>query len=220
VAKSSLVFVAAAVCCLLVATRAHAQDDRLFVRGYGGASFSSANNGGDSEQAGTFGGGVGVHLTRHLAVVGDVGYVSTIASEEGAEALRLVTALITLVSGVNADVRLKAKTLTVMGGGRFTFGDPGGRVVLFAEGQGGVARSTFKLEITSSDSRLVTDATRIFEDVIGKSSSSSPAIAAAGGADIRISRRLAAEAVYRYLRLFGDAKANIHQVLGGIVVRF
>jgi opacity protein-like surface antigen len=206
---------------MLMATAAHAQqDDRLFVRGYGGAAFSSANNGGDSEHAPLFGGGVGLHLSKHFAVVGDVGYMSTVASEEGGEAIRLVTALITLVSGVDAEVKLKSPTLTFMGGGRFTFGDPGGRFVPFVEGQGGITRSTFKLEITSSDTTVVADATKIFEDVIGSTSSTSAAIAAGGGADIRLSRHLAAEAGYHYLRLFGDAKTNIHQVFGGVKVGF
>lgn len=218
--KSITVLLAVACCSLIAPAFAQAQESRLFVRGYGGAAFSSADNGGETEQASLFGGGVGLHLSRNVSVIGDVGYVSNIASEEGADAVRLVTSLITLVSGIDAEVRLKARTLYVLGGGRFTFGDPRGRFVPFVEGQGGVARSDFKLEITASDSRIVADATQIFEDVIGKTTSTSPAIAAAGGADIRLTRALAAEAGYRYLRLFGDAKANVHQVFGGLVVRF
>jgi opacity protein-like surface antigen len=210
----------AAVLCLLSASAASAQDGPLFVRGYGGVVFSQADNGGESEEAGMFGGGAGLRLSRHFAVTGDVGYMTSIASEQGAEAVRLVTSLITLVSGVNAEVTLKARTVYVLGGGRYTFGDPAGPFALYVEGQGGVSRTSFKLSITESDTIVVEDATHIFEDVIGKTTSTAPTIAAGAGADMRMSGAVSAEAGYRYLRLFGDAKANIHQIFGGVVVRF
>jgi opacity protein-like surface antigen len=200
-------------------TAAQTRDEgRIFVRGYGGATFATAQNGGDDVRAGVFGGGIGLNLTRHFSVIGDAGYFTNVATEEGTAALNQAAALVAFITGVGADVSLDAKTLYVMGGARFTFG--GGRFTPFVEGQGGITRSTFALKVDSADAAVVSVANQVFTGAIGQNSSTAPAIAAGGGTDIRLTRRLAAEAGYHYLRLFGDAKANIHQVFGGIKISF
>ncbi len=195
-----------------------ADEGRLFVRGYGGATWGQTNNGGNTIQAETYGAGVGLKVTRHFAVVGDVGYITSIASYEGVGALLSAAALVNLVSGPNANVNLKIKALPVLGGGRFTFGSD--RFAPFAEGLAGITRSTFTLEITGADPKIVTEATKAFTDAFGKSSSTTPTVSAGGGADIRIAGPLAAEAGYHYVRLFGDAKSNIHEVFAGVRISF
>ena len=134
--------------------------------------------------------------------------------------LNRVVSLITLVSGVNAEVNVKAQTLYVRGGARFTLGGNSRRFNPFIEAQGGMTRSTYKLEITASNTTVVSDATKIFKDVFGKTSATAPTIAAGGGLDIRLSQHLAAEAGYHYLRLFGDAKTDFHEVFGGVKFSF
>jgi len=210
--------VLALACWTVPAAAQSADSGRFFVRGYGGVTFAKAANGGDDVQAEVYGGGFGVNLSRHLALIGDAGYISNIATEEGATAVNLVNSLITLVSGIGAEVNLEARTLYVLGGARYTLG--GTRIRPFVEGQGGMTRSSFTLKVTSSGGQVVSDVSKIFKDVFGKDSSTSPAIAAGGGADIRITEALSAEAGYHYLRLFGDAKANVHQVFGGVKVSF
>jgi opacity protein-like surface antigen len=195
-----------------------ADSGKLFVRGYGGATFGGSDTGGPTEHAFVIGGGIGWHLSPHIALIGDAGYISTIASQQANDALNIVAALIMLVSGVEADVKLKSPTFYAMGGGRFTFG--GGRFAPFVEGQAGFARSTFSLKITGSDPTIVADANTIFKSTIGKDSATAPAASAGGGVGIGLSRNTAVEAGYRYLRLFGDAKTNIHQVFGGLRFTF
>jgi opacity protein-like surface antigen len=212
----------------LAPTAAHAQSatpapttggGAIFVRGYGGTTFKSTDTGSPPEHPVVVGGGVGLNLGSHFAVIGDAGYISTVATQEGAAALKHVVSLITLVSG-NADVTLKAQTLYVLGGARFALRSRSARWNPFVEGQGGIMRSTFKLEITGSDPTVVTDATARFKSVIGGTSSTAPAVAAGGGIDIRLASRIAAEAGYHYLRLFGNAKTNTHEVFGGIKFNF
>jgi opacity protein-like surface antigen len=230
VLKLRIVIAVAALPLLVLAasTPAHAQSaasaatsgSAIFVRGYGGTTFGSPDTGGPAEHAAVIGGGVGLNLGSHLAVIGDAGYISNVASQEATAALNRVVSLITLVSGVNADVSVKAQTLYVLGGGRFILASSSARFAPFVEAQGGMMRSTYKLEITDSNSTVVSDATTIFKDVFGKTSATAPAIAAGGGVDIRLSQRLAAEAGYHYLRLFGDAKTDFHEVFGGVKFTF
>jgi opacity protein-like surface antigen len=195
-----------------------ADASKLFVRGYAGATFGSSDPDGDSEHAVTGGGGVGWNLSRHFAVIGDVGYIRTIASQQATDAVNTAAALITLVSGVDASVTLKAPTIYAMGGARYTLG--GRRLMPFAEGQAGIARTTFDLSVSASDPVVVNDAKQIFKSVLGSDSANYPTVAAGGGVDIRLTHSIAAEASYRYMRLFGDAKSNIHMILGGVVVKF
>jgi opacity protein-like surface antigen len=219
------IVLAAALLALMMTTPVWAQiasattdSGKLFVRGYGGATFGGSDTGGPTEHAFVVGGGIGWHLSPHIALIGDAGYISTIASQQANDALDIVAALITLVSGVEADVKLKSPTFYAMGGGRFTFG--GGRFAPFVEGQAGFARSTFSLKITGSDPTIVADANTIFKSTIGKDSATVPAASAGGGVGIGLSRNTAVEAGYRYMRLFGDAKTNIHQVFGGLRCTF
>jgi opacity protein-like surface antigen len=208
-----------ALLALAIPAAAQTQNDsRIFVRGYGGATFATAQNGGDDVRAEVFGGGFGLNLTRHFSVIADAGYLTNIATEEGTAALNQAAALVAFITGVGADVSLDAKTLYVLGGARFTFGS--GRFTPFVEGQGGITRSTFKLKVSSADPVVVSVADQVFTGAIGQDSSTAPVIAAGGGADIRLTHALAAEVGYHYLRLFGDAKANIHQVFGGLKISF
>lgn len=193
-------------------------EGRIFVRGYGGVTFATAQNGGDDVRAEIVGGGIGLNLTRHLSVIGDAGYLTNIATEEGTTALNQAAALVAFITGVGADVSLDARTLYVLGGARFAFGS--GRFMPFVEGQGGITRSTFKLKVSSADAAVVSVADQVFKGAIGKDSSTSPVIAAGGGTDIRLTHALAAEVGYHYLRLFGEAKANIHEVFGGVKINF
>jgi opacity protein-like surface antigen len=209
---------------VLAAAPVHAQSathgGAIFVRGYGGATFGASDTGGPTEHAALVGGGVGLNLGSHFAVIGDAGVISNVGSQEATDALNRVASLINLVSGVNADVSVKARTLYVLGGGRLTLGGRDARLNPFVEGQGGITRSAFTLQITAADAIVVSDANALFKDVIGNTSSTAPAIAAGGGIDLRLSARLAAEAGYHYLRLFGDAKTHQHQVFGGIKFNF
>jgi opacity protein-like surface antigen len=194
-----------------------ADEGRLFVRGYGGVSFASVSAS-DRVDAVVAGGGVGVNLSRHFAVIGDVGYITNLAREDAEASLKHIVSLITLVSGADAEVSLEARTLYVLGGGRFTMGS--GRVRTFVEGQGGMVRTSYTLKIGNATGSVVTDANSIFKSLIGDTTATAPAAGAGGGADIRLSHSLSAEAAYHYLRLFGDAKSNIHQVTGGLKLTF
>lgn len=206
---------------ILLPIPASAQDTgRLSVRGYGGATFGSSDPGGDNEHAATFAGGVGWDLSEHFALTGDVGYINTIASQQANDAVNIAAALIVLVSGIDANVTLKAPTFYATGGARFTLGHRQSRLRPFAEGQAGIARTSFSLDVSASDPTIVSDAKQIFKSAIGADSATEPAVAAVGGVDVRVSRHIAAEASYRYMRLFGDAKTNIHQLLGGVRLTF
>ncbi len=193
--------------------------DRLFVRGYGGVTFGTAA-GSDRVDGVLAGGGFGIDLSRHFAVIGDVGYVTNLARQDGDEALRHIVSLITLVSGVDAEVTLEARTLSLLGGARYTFRAPDVGLRPFVEGQGGMVRSSYRLKIKDASGTLVSDANSIFKDLIGDTSVTAPAAGAGAGVGIQISNSLWAEAAYHYLRLFGDAKANVHMVSGGVKVTF
>jgi opacity protein-like surface antigen len=206
---------------ILLPMSASAQDTgRLSVRGYGGATFGSSDAGGDNEHAATVAGGVGWDLSEHFALTGDVGYINTVPSQQANDAVNRAAALIVLVSGLDAIVTLKAPTFYATGGARFTLGHRQSRLRPFAEGQAGIARTSFSLDVSGSDPTVVNDAKQAFRSTIGADSATEPAVAAVGGVDIRMSRHIAAEASYRYLRLLGDAKTNIHQLLGGVRVTF
>jgi hypothetical protein len=196
-----------------------ADEGRLFVRGYAGATFGTAT-GSDRVEGIVAGGGVGLNLSQHFAVIGDVGYISNLARQDGEEALTHIVSLITLVSGADAEVTLEARTLTLLGGARYTFGGRDAGFRPFVEGQGGMVRTSYTLKIGNASGSVVTDANTIFKDLIGDTTATAPAAGAGGGVDIRISHALWAEAAYHYLRLFGDAKADVHQITGGVKITF
>jgi opacity protein-like surface antigen len=194
-------------------------DGRLFVRGYGGAAFSSVS-GADRVDGAVFGGGVGLNLSRHFAVIGDVGYFTNLAREDGEAALKHIVSLITLVSGADNEVSLEARSLYVLGGARFTMGGSGSAFRPFVEGQGGMIRSSYSLKIGNASGSLASDANTIFKSLIGDTTATAPAAGAGGGLDFRLSSALSAELAYHYLRLLGDAKSDVHQITGGVKVSF
>lgn len=194
-------------------------EGRLFVRGYGGAEFSSVS-GADRVDGAVVGGGVGLNLSRHVAVIGDVGYFTNLAREDGEAALGHIVSLITLVTGADNEVSLEARSLYVLGGARYTMGGSASAFRPFIEGHGGMIRTSYALKVGNASGSLASDANTIFKSLIGDTTATAPAAGAGGGLDLRLSGELSAEMAYHYLRLFGDAKSDVHQITGGVKVSF
>jgi opacity protein-like surface antigen len=205
--------VVSALTLVTIPARAAAQthdEGRLFVRGYGGVQWSSPDTViADTQRAGVIGGGIGWNLTDQFALTGEVGYTPNVATTNGVLALTRLLAVINLVAG--ADVSLRERTVFVLGGARYTIGH--GPVRGFIDGQAGGARASYRLTLSSAT-------TGIGVDLLTSRSSAEPTAGVGGGVNVRLTRVVSAEGEYRYLRLFGDATANIHQVLGGLKFSF
>jgi opacity protein-like surface antigen len=102
----------AAASLVILAAPALAQptvDERGYVMGLGGAAITEVN-------AGSFGGGAGFNLTRHIQVVGEVGRLQDVFASFTKEDFRLLEQEMLTEEGVTMAIRVKMPAVYAIGG--------------------------------------------------------------------------------------------------------
>lgn len=184
----------AALFILLAAAPAAAQSPSSgSVRAFGGVSFMS-------ETGGVFGGTVGVRVTPHVEVIGDVGRVTNILPRKIQRDLDAAARELGGYFGAPVTIDGKAPCVYGFGGVRLRRATAQ-RIALFIEAGAGVARGTASIAAEAGGvnvSREVVTALRV------KHSETQPLVALGGGVQVPLSGRLSLDLGYRFMRIFTD----------------
>ena len=175
-------------------TPASAQEvPRGSLRAFGGVTFMS-------ETATVFGGGIGVRLTDHLEIVGDVGRLTNILPHDLQRDLD--DAARAIGGAFGGTLAIDGKAPGVYGLGALRVGAFAGRgVLVYAEAGGGVAKGYS--DITAYAGR--TDVSNEIARALGiKESETAPLLVIGGGATVPLAARLGLDVGYRYMRIYTD----------------
>jgi opacity protein-like surface antigen len=179
---------------LLAAAPAAAQAPSSgYVRGFGGVSFMS-------ETGGVFGGTVGLRVTPHVDVIGDVGRVTNILPRTIQRDLDAAASELGSYFGSPVTIDGKAPCVYGFGGVRLRRVSAQ-RVALFVEAGAGVARGTASIAAETGGvnvSREVVALLRV------KHSETQPLFAIGGGVQVPLNSRLSLDLGYRFMRIFTD----------------
>lgn len=201
------VVLAAAVLC--VASDAAAQDNG-FVRGLFGITFGAA------ESAPVFAGGGGVNIGSLLQITGEVGRMQDVKTEDVEDRVASLAALLSLSLRTPVTLDVDAPAFYAMGGVRAL--PTAASIRPFAEVSAGISRISFDVpDVTVAG----VDVTRIVRDSLGDDSRNEFLLIGGGGISIDLFDRIAAEAGYRYGRIFTDEPAiDLSTVYGAIALKF
>jgi opacity protein-like surface antigen len=206
---------AVAFAALAMAATASAQStERGYVVGLGGAAITEVNSA-------TYGGGVGINLTRNLQITGEVVRMQDILASFTRDDLRLLEQMILEEGGVSSSVTTKTRATYAMGGVRFVM--PGNAPVTpYVTGTAGVAHlapTLNKVLIEGIDFTSMVMQEPGVSDALRHDTR--PVVGVGGGLTATVYRHFRVDVGYQYSRIFiakdylqAEADLSTHQHTG------
>lgn len=205
--------VAAVLGIVMVPGVAEAQDaPKGYIQGFAGAAHT--------EEPDTLYAGLGAwRLNDRLDVFGEVGRMRNVIGVDLNVRLTAIEAQIrasnTAQFGTSFPVVFEARVPAWYGfGGVRVHGPSAGRLSTFAEGGAGTARLDPQVHLTVNGENLDSEAAALTGLRQGQQQLEFLA-GGGGGVAVQVWRRVRIEGGYRYMRMFGDARANINSVRVG-----
>ena len=195
---------------LMVPSAAHAQDaPKGYVEGLVGSARTAET---DTAYAGL----AAWRLGERLHIFGEVGRMRNAIGPELADRLAAIEAEISAANmksfGTEFPVVFEPRVPAWYGfGGLRVRGPSAGKLSTYLEGGAGTARLDPQVHLTINGETLDSEAAAITG--LGEGRQQLGFLAGGGaGAAFQVWKRIRAEGGYRYMRLFGDAKTNIHRI--------